>query len=59
MWYNIFMKKKNEVADEEQKAIYDKKIKAVLNLPLEKLQRLGVDLTGKSIIIKDGEITIK
>lgn len=53
------MKKKNEVADEEQKAIYDKKIKAVLNLLLEKLQRLGVDLTGKSIIIKDGEITIK
>lgn len=37
----------------------DLKLKSSVNLLIEKLTQLGIDLGGKSIIIKNGELTIE
>lgn len=36
-----------------------RKLNSSINLLLEKLVRMGVDLTDKSIIIKDGKLTVQ
>lgn len=44
---------------EKQSVVLTPKLNAALLILLEKLSQLGVDTTGKKIIIKDNQITIE
>lgn len=45
--------------NKESNGIVDSKIQSAISVLLEKLTYSGIDLKGKSIIIKDGKLTIK
>ena len=57
------MKKKEQFKAEEvekkEEIVRDYKLESAIRILIEKITQSGQDLEGKSIIIKDGKLTIK